>query len=605
MGGRRGAAFGDVDALSKVFKEEIRKPAWLKKLNEKNPRASLAPTRVFWGKLRELSGSFGFRKTAVRSALEAAIGDPDEPNIRDSFRDEAEKADWLCESAKRIMRHAQLLGKIKRDRPTTRWFVELFAGAMDSSAGGSAAPAALVASAAPAAIGDGSAAPAASVLRKPSAAPTRATQHVTWAADQEDEPEDEEDGDEEDEDGEEESPVDASDDGDGEDEERSAEKSGGETASESAAQEPAKRRLSGKNAVATSAPLSAASGEAPYLGKGKVYNQRMVVTAKAEPGQVTAHFVGFDWSAKKAWRALQNSEDAEREYCDFKELKQKQDLVIATWGDGTEGAVPIRPVDLDHMKKAYWASEGKGPLTLEDGGKLYVQKKDGGWALFLKSATDGKTTTLVVVSSAGFDDSGYAEVFAKELALDLQAKKYPVEQIKAERDLRLQRRGIAIQEAANQGAKRPAASAAEGDPVPKKSRSDGKGPLALEGGNKLYVQRKGQDWGVFMKKPESSNMQCLATVPSATFGSYSPSVALEVEAFARELAVDAQQKKYPIEDIKAEVHRRLHLKWGSLAAGQGAGQPSAASAAASSHGRERDQAAESQIPEERPYLKSH
>ena len=187
-------------------------------------------------------------------------------------------------------------------------------------------------------------------------------------------------------------------------------------------------------------------------------------------------FSGFSWERKCAWRADSLDPEA-KEWATVDKLKAVGNDVFCTWEDGTSEKIPIYVADFKKLKESDFAWANKGPMELEDGSKLYVQKcSPVGMKLEVKK-TDGKKHQLCVVHEKSFP-GGIEEckVFSMELAKALVAKEFPAEEAQAERDRRIAKlrseapaSGSANRSSSSgSGSQQPAAATKEPDRVKKK-----------------------------------------------------------------------------------------------------------------------------------------
>ena len=118
----RGKVCNDVEELTRILKDGIKKATWLKPLSTRTPAVSYGPQKAMWRELYKLSDKFSFSRDAIATSLQKTVDDNE--NLRASFR-EGELPDWLKESLKRFQKHCQHLAKTNRLHPEAKWMRKL------------------------------------------------------------------------------------------------------------------------------------------------------------------------------------------------------------------------------------------------------------------------------------------------------------------------------------------------------------------------------------------------------------------------------------------------------------------------------------------------
>ena len=202
------------------------------------------------------------------------------------------------------------------------------------------------------------------------------------------------------------------------------------------------------------------------------------VTAGLEPGAATAHFTGFDYERKSAWRALSSNPEEKLEYAHVSKLYRESDTVMAPWSDGTRSSLALQVSELPRLQAAFFTAEAKRPVTWPDGSKVYVQSAEKGtqFRLYRREAGATKQAQLCSIHVKDFSDSDSAFSFARLLATDIQEGKVTLKGVQAERDLRL-----------GKMSKEPAEDASVAKKPPKRCKVSGNeaasAPAGLSGGS--------------------------------------------------------------------------------------------------------------------------
>ena len=412
-------AFSDGNALAKLLQEEIKGAAQFKVLEANQPKKALAPNKDLWRKLDKLAPKFWIQEQAWKTALDAQL--EDNAIVKAALRNADEEADWVITNLARLKSHSAAIAAAQRRHPyMPAWCVELLGDASGATAESELAVA-------PAAEASGATAESQAAVA-PAAEASGATAESQVAV----------------------APA--------------AEVSGA-TAESQVAAEPAAKR---PKKTFSSSPVVEEGAEGEDGGNEEPSDEKVFVT-------------GFDYTRKEAYRA-EASTPLDKDFVHLTKLWVAGGEVRAKWPDGSISKVDgLRPKDLETAKAAYYAT--KGPITLKDGTKLYVQAACAKTEVRIYAKRDGddKQKQAAVFHVKHFESYRSCSIYARDFANEIGDGTVTLEDAKAARNERMSAMAAPAAQKKGPGAdvKQPAERAAQkGEAVNKKPTGSSRKKIA-------------------------------------------------------------------------------------------------------------------------------